>query len=399
MANRALVTGALGHTGSFLVKLLAGKGWDVVATDLQKDKRKEVMTKETVFNSKFQYMDISAPNVKFISADLTDKESLKALFKDDIKNYDAIFNPASLYDYFAPLDLLRRINVQGLKNLLEVIEEVYPKDKIPRFLHWSTCGVYGEPEYKKNSKGFPLPSDETEPYNPPNNYSISKKEQELVLKEFASKTGLKYTIIRPGPIYGPYQTYGAFHIFYMLYKLGHMVLPIVSPKQHKLMMPMVHVEDLVDAAYFLWDKKEAFAEAYNVVGDNVTQEDWMEFTFQELNLQYTHIPVWWPVYKMAANALLKFTEREEVKARKWKIRPKFDTPMAGYIVHQYFFSNEKIKKLGFKFRYGNPYEGTRQTIRWYIDHGWFEMEKFEVGDSERVPDDNKSQVISKEVRV
>jgi nucleoside-diphosphate-sugar epimerase len=342
MVNKALVTGALGHTGSFLVNLLADKGWDVVATDLESSRRKQLMKKETVFNENFKYMSIDRPGVKFIAADLTDKESLKALFTPELKGYDVIFHPASLYDYFAELDILRKINVGGLNNLLEVMYETYG-DKMPRFIHWSTCGVYGEPEYKTNSKGYIQPAHEDAPYDPPNNYSISKKEQELALKSFSEKHPLDWTIIRPAPIYGPYQTYGAFHIFIMLHNLGHMVLPLVFPKKHKLMMPMVHVEDLVNAALFLWDKKEAIHEAYNLVSDSATQEDWMEFCFQELGMQYTHVPIWWPVYKLCAKILFKWAEGEEAKARKKGIRPKFDLPMAGYILHQYYFSNEKIK--------------------------------------------------------
>ncbi|MBD3351800.1 MAG: NAD-dependent epimerase/dehydratase family protein [Candidatus Lokiarchaeota archaeon] len=390
MGNRALVTGALGHTGSFLVNLLADEDWNVVATDLKSAKRKQLMKKETVFSSDFKYMDIERDNVQFIAADLTDKESLKKLFTDKIKDYDVIFHPASLYDYFAPLDLLRRINVDGLRNFLDVILETYG-EKIPRFLHWSTCGVYGEPEYKHNSEGFPIVADETADYNPPNNYSISKMEQELLIKEFAKKHKFPYTIIRPAPIYGPYQTYGAFHIFYMLHKMGHMVIPMIFPKKHQLIMPCIHVEDLVRAAYFLWDKEEAIHEVYNVVGDNTMQSEWMEYVCQELGMQYTHIPVWWPLYKLAAKIAFKWAAGEEKKARKYGIRPKFDLPMAGYILHQYFFSNQKIKDMGFKFKFGDPFKGARQTIRWYIDAGWFEEEEWHLVGDEWLPDSQKNK--------
>jgi len=377
MVKKALVTGALGHTGSFLVNLLVEKGWKVVATDLESTKRKQLMQKETVFGTKFQYMSINLTGVTFIPADLTDKESLKPLFSEENKDYDVIFHPASLYDYFATIDILRKINVGGLKNLLEVMYETYGND-MPRFLHWSTCGVYGEPKYKKNSKGYILPADETADYNPPNSYSISKMEQEIALKEFAEKHPLKWTIIRPAPIYGPYQTYGAFHIFYTIRKVGHMAIPMIFPKKHKLMMPMIHVEDLVNAAYFLWDKEEAIHQAFNVVSENTTQQEWMEFLCQELGVPYTNIPIWWGLYKFIANIAFGWAAWMEKRARKFGVRPKFDLPMAGYIKHQYFFSNDKIKSLGFKFKYGDPFLGTRQTIRWYIDHGWFEEEPWSL---------------------
>jgi hypothetical protein len=64
------------------------------------------------------------PGVEFIAADLTKKETLYPLFDHDFE-FDAIFHPASLYDYFAELDLLRKINVRGIENLLEVMVDHY----------------------------------------------------------------------------------------------------------------------------------------------------------------------------------------------------------------------------------------------------------------------------------
>lgn len=369
------MTGAKGHTGSFLVKLLADNGYEVVATDLPPKERSVLMTKETVFRTDLHYLDIEQiEGVSFIPADLTDKESLRPLFQGG--NYDVIFHPASLYDYFALIDILRKINVGGLRNLLEVINEEC--GTFPRFLHWSTCGVYGEPEYERDPKTkIILPAHEDAPYDPPNSYSISKREQEELLKDLAAQWNIPYTIIRPGPIYGPYQTYGMFHIFYLVNLVGHMVAPHVYPRHKKLMMPMVHVESLVEAALFLSQHDEAIGQAYNVIDDALTEEEWMEFLYRELGITWTNIPVWWPFYKIFAKMLYNIEVRENAKARKWGTRPKFDLSMADYITHQYYFSNQKIKDLGFKFKY-SPLEGTRMTIRWYKDHGWLESEEYHL---------------------
>jgi nucleoside-diphosphate-sugar epimerase len=175
----ALVDGALGHTGSFLVKFLLEEGWEVIATDLKKEDRDILMTKEKIFSSELEYQDCREwDGVSYISADLTKIDTLRNLFSEDLfkgdkKNYDAIFHPASLYDYGAPYELLHKINYGGLKNLLEVMFEYCKKSntKPPRFLHFSTCGVYGEPKYQKDEKGYICPIDETAPFNPPNNYS------------------------------------------------------------------------------------------------------------------------------------------------------------------------------------------------------------------------------------
>jgi nucleoside-diphosphate-sugar epimerase len=139
-----LVDGAKGHTGTFLIKALLenDKKCNIIATDLPTDSRKELMTKETLFSKDLGYMiDIlDNPRVEFIPADLTKPDTLEKLFKD--KKYGVIFHLASLYDYFAKLDILRKINVEGTRNLLNIICETQDLNKL-RFIHWSTCGVYG----------------------------------------------------------------------------------------------------------------------------------------------------------------------------------------------------------------------------------------------------------------
>ena len=56
--KKALVTGAMGHAGSFMVDLLVKEGWKVVATDLPTSKRKLLMTKEQIyFNEIARYIE------------------------------------------------------------------------------------------------------------------------------------------------------------------------------------------------------------------------------------------------------------------------------------------------------------------------------------------------------
>ena len=276
MGKLVLVDGAKGHTGTFLVKeiLESRPNWRIVATDLPVDSRAEIMTKEVVF-SKLPYMEevLNDPRVEYIPADLTKPETLEPLFED--KKYDIICHPASLYDYFALLDLLRKINVEGTRNLLDLIVKTQDLKNLI-FVHWSTCGVYGQPKYEKDLKGYPIPSDERAPYDPPNSYSISKKEQEILLKGYAKDHGLKTIIIRPAPIIGPYQTYGAFHIFKLVNKLGWVPGMHIYPKKKRLAMPLIHVEDLARAAIFLAADERAIGEEFNLVINPCLQEDFLE---------------------------------------------------------------------------------------------------------------------------
>ncbi|MHA1300404.1 MAG: NAD-dependent epimerase/dehydratase family protein [Candidatus Helarchaeota archaeon] len=369
---RALVTGALGHTGTFLLKSLIKKGYKITATDLKPLERRKLMTKETIFRDDLKFENVEHPNVKFIAADLTDKSSLYKFWEDQTE-YDVVFHPASLYDYFAPLHLLMKINVYGTRNLLEVICEKQKESK-PRFIHWSTCGVYGEPKYKtvKNGKKEIIPADETAPYDPPNWYSTSKMFQEFVVYDFYKNKNVPITILRPQPIAGKAQLYGMYTIFRMAYRMGIMTVPVIFPKYKQLHMPMVHVEDLVEAAIFCYEHDETIGEAYNIGCDPCTQAEFMDHLCSIVDAQTVIIPIWNKMYNFFAKSFINWWFRREIKkAKKWGIRPMVDGPMLEYITHEYYFSNEKLKRLGFKYIYPKVMDVTTDSVRWYLDNGWF----------------------------
>ncbi|TFF87872.1 MAG: hypothetical protein EU548_09650 [Promethearchaeota archaeon] len=67
-------------------------------------------------------------------------------------------------------------------------------------------------------------------------------------------------------------------------------------------------------------------------------------------------------------------KRKKKKKKEKGDRPKFDLPMVKYLTHQYYFSNEKLKKLGFQFEYNNFRKGIYETIIWYKKHGWLPLD-------------------------
>ncbi|MEJ2280166.1 MAG: SDR family oxidoreductase [Candidatus Lokiarchaeota archaeon] len=290
------------------------------------------------------------------------------------KNYDVIFHTASLYDYNAPYELLHKINYEGLQNLLQVLSDYTEESKtpFPRFIHWSTCGVYGEPNYPKDEKGFIYPVNEDTPFNPPNDYSKTKVEQEKLLINFSEKNEkFYYNILRPAPIYGPYQTYGMYHIFYSSYTTGHMIVAKIFPKRKKLFMPFIHVKDLAKAALFIAECEEGTSQVFNIINDSILQEDWEEFLYNELGISFSTVPIPWFLFKIIANFELVIAKFKAKRAKKRGYRPKFDIPMVEYLTHQYYFSNKKLKDLGFEFEYNDFKKGIKETVRWYKDNKWF----------------------------
>jgi len=88
--------------------------------------------------------------------------------------------------------------------------------------------VYGEPKYER----WDIPADESCPFDPPNDYSKTKVKQEELLQKYGKERKLPYVILRSAPIYGPYQVYGVFSIFYMLRKAG--IVPYLGVvKRHR----------------------------------------------------------------------------------------------------------------------------------------------------------------------
>jgi len=360
MTKRALVTGACGFTGTHMVEHLLQNGWEVVATDLKKEEHCEYYCEKGDLHPMHYQEHVEKLRAEYIPANLTKKETLEKLFSKE--PYDAVFHVASLYDYFATWDVLYSVNVEGTRNLCELATLT----KVKRFIHWSTDGVYGEIENP--------PGTEDSPFNPPNLYSKSKVEQERVIWDFYKNHGLPVTVLRPAPIYGPRHRYGVYHILYTLQKMGFAAVITWIPKKKTLMMPSVHVADLVRAALFVTEKDEAIGQAYNVVSDILPQPVVIEFLYKALGIRYVSvpIPVPWFLYKWGANRALKMAKDLDAKARAKGIRPKLDVPMIEYVTHQYWFSNEKIKKLGFKFIYEDQRKGLWEYITWCKQRGWLE---------------------------
>ncbi|MEM2637041.1 MAG: NAD(P)-dependent oxidoreductase [Candidatus Korarchaeota archaeon] len=339
--GRILVTGAAGFTGLNAIPILIEKGYDVVATDVN------VAEKDR----------IEKMGAKFVKCDLTDPESLKSVVRD----VDFVLHIAALFRYSAPLDILRKINVEGTRNLLESLRQ-YGNPKF--IVVWSSVAAYGIAD----EKHYRIPITEDQPLNPncPGNYDLSKREQENVVREYVEKYGLPATMIRPAPIYGPGNRYGVYNIIKYVAKE---TLTIMPRNTQKVSVPLVHVRDTIESAIFLLGKKTAIGEAYNVVDDNVLNaRDTLMFIASFFDAKpYITIPL--PL-SLVGKLLMFGGKVAEKKARKRNQPPKLEMDMLNYLFGNYYFSNEKIKKLGYHFLYPDRRIGLAETIVWYKQNGW-----------------------------
>lgn len=166
---KILVTGASGFLGGRAAVMLAGEGYEVIASGRNLSKAPK------------------DSSVKFIPADLN-KELPPELFE----GVDAVVHAAALSSPWGKYDDFYLANVFGTKQLLEQAL----KHKVKKFIHISSPSIYFEFKDKENIK-------ETEPlpFKKANYYAETKylAEQEVLQ---AVKRGLPAIILRPRAIFG-----------------------------------------------------------------------------------------------------------------------------------------------------------------------------------------------------
>jgi len=172
-----LVTGGCGFIGSEIVKQLSVAGANVtIIDDLSSGKEKYIQ---------------GLSNVKLITADLLDNDTIKSAVKDKeyvINNAALPFIPDS---YYIPKKFFD-VNVNATISLaLAVIKE----KKAKRFVHISSSEIYGTAKY--------TPMDENHHTIPQSTYAVSKLAGERVIFTMHKEHNLPAVIIRPFNSFGP----------------------------------------------------------------------------------------------------------------------------------------------------------------------------------------------------
>ena len=352
--KRALVTGACGFSAYYVIKELLERGWSIRTTDLKTADR--------------TYLEPLGDKIEFIAADLTQKDSLKPAVKD----IDVIFHPAAVFSYSAPMEILRKVNVEGTQNLLEASMDAH----VQKMVLWSSVAAYGTAD----RKWYSIPITEDQELNPKieGRYDQSKREQEQLAMEIFTENGFPISIIRPAPIYGAVSYYGIYTLFLYVKQAS---LPAGMRNLHKKSIPLAHVEDIAGAAIHLSDINKYNGEAYNVVDDyDLDMIQTLKYVAFNTGSRFkVMIPVPLIILKPIFKLFGMFSGWEAKHLRK-KINgkppvPKLETDTVVYMFGNFKFSNEKIKNAGYHFKYPDRRIGLIETLKWYDKHGWLTPHK------------------------
>ena len=205
---KALVTGAAGFIGSYTVKALVAQGCEVVGLDninsyydvqLKYDRLADTGIAKESIEKDILLPSAKYPSYRFIKMDLTDREGLTNLFKDE--HFDIVVNLAAQagvrYSISNP-DAYISSNLIGFYNILEACRHSYDNGNsgVEHLVYASSSSVYGS-----NTK-VPYSTDDKVD-NPVSLYAATKKSNELMAHAYSKLYNIPSTGLRFFTVYGP----------------------------------------------------------------------------------------------------------------------------------------------------------------------------------------------------
>jgi dihydroflavonol-4-reductase len=228
------VTGATGLVGTHVVEQLVDGGHDVVALTRSRSNA-----------------DHLPSEVRVVEGDITDRESMR----EPMTGVDGVFHIAAWF-YVGPgpreADRAERINVDGTRNVLELMDEL----DIPKGVYTSTVGVYPGTSTETVDESV-VPDCSTFAV-----YFGTKWEAHFEVARPMIEDGLPLVIVQPGAVYGAHdKLYGSARAAFRDYMTGD--LPAI-PRDWTL--PFDYAEDTA-RAHRLAMERGTPGEAYIVASE------------------------------------------------------------------------------------------------------------------------------------
>ena len=322
---KAFITGINGFIGSNLAARLIEEGQEVSG-----------LVRKT---SDLSFLE--GLKVKLFFGDLSNR----ALLNKATLGVDVVYHVAGLASDWGPIELFRKVNVEGTKNLLESSL----KSGVKRFVFISSAAVHG-------FGGFHNATEDSPKMSTIFPYCITKKQAEDLVNRFHRQRGLPTLIIRPGNVFGPKDRVTFVKMAQLLEK-GQMVY---INRGRALTCP-TYIENLVDAVLLAGGRKDTVGETYIITdGLKITWKEYIDKIAEKLGVRR---PLFSIPYSLAysagavCEAILKL-----FRSKRPPIITRYRIANAG---KDYHFSIEKAKtKLGYEPRVSLD-EAIQRTVKWY----------------------------------
>lgn len=247
--KKVLVTGGAGFIGGNFVQYMVNKYPDYEIYNLDSLTYAGDLTKHKIIEEKNNY--------HFIKADIVDRDTILALFKEEKFDYVTHFAAESHVDRsIASAEIFVMTNVLGTQVLLDAAKMI----GVTKFLHVSTDEVYGELDF--DSTTF---FTEDSPLQPNSPYSASKASSDMFVRAYHETYGLPINITRCSNNYGPYQFPEKLIPLTISRVLNDQKIPIYG--DGKNIRDWLHVYDHCTAIDLVLHKGED-GEVYNIGGHN-----------------------------------------------------------------------------------------------------------------------------------
>ena len=190
--KKVLLTGSTGFLGIHILEELINQGINVVTLV----RGGQISAKERLLALMAYYFD--SPQVDKVDkyVEVVDGDVTDDTLYDKLKDYDfnLIINSAAIVKHFANDDIIERVNVGGVKNLIEIANK-----KNSRIVQISTLSVAGENIDNKFEPSFKIKEDMLDfGQDVSNKYVHSKFNAEKAILEAVDKDGLDGKVIRVG---------------------------------------------------------------------------------------------------------------------------------------------------------------------------------------------------------
>jgi len=326
MPRRILITGATGFVGSHIAEACALRG-DAVSTIARANS-------DTSFLEKI--------GITIHRGDLTDVETVRRA----VEGVDAIVHSAAKVGDWGPVEEYRAVNVDALRHILETCRS----DRLQRFVHISSLGVYEARHHHGTDESEPLPVRHMD------GYTQTKVEAEHLALDAHRLHGLPLVVLRPGFVYGPRDRTV---LPRLVDKLRNGIVQYLG--DGKQAMNTIYVGNLVDAVLIALDKPEAVGQIYNLTdGEHVSKRRFFETIADGLGLPRPtrSKPLW--LAKLAARIM-----EWRARRRGAKQAPRLTQATVKFLGLNLDFSIEKAKReLGYVPRVGFD-EGMKRSLDWY----------------------------------